>query len=63
MPKGSQRSWAWCTECNSFFWAGVNDERLVDFGRVGLGADVALEVVGVTVDRPPVELPAPTMAE
>ena len=28
-----------------------------------LGADVALEVVGVTVDRPPVELPAPTMAE
>jgi len=43
--------------------AGVNDERLVDFGRVGLGADVALEVVGVTVDRPPVELPAPAMAE
>ena len=56
MPKGSQRSWAWCTECNSFFWAGVNDERLVDFGRVRLGADVALEMVGVTVDRPPVEL-------
>ena len=63
MLKGSQRSWAWSTESDSFFWAGVNDERPVDFGRVGLRDDVALEVVGVTVDRPPVELPPPAMAE